>query len=172
LISDSTITRNVGANGAGIFTWGGLTLTNSVVSYNVSVGAADPGAQFGGGGGGIYFEPDSQRLVLSGDKIVGNKTDGNGGGLWMLIRPTQTISIQNTLIKSNSAGLEGGGVEVFAQGDVSPLANIFDDTDSIKANSAGQDGGGICDMSDVLTFPTGVVSHNTPDDFCACGPGM
>ena len=43
-ISDSTITRNVGANGAGIFTWGGLTLTNSVVSYNVSVGAADPGA--------------------------------------------------------------------------------------------------------------------------------
>jgi hypothetical protein len=170
-ISDSTITRNVGVNGAGIFTWGGLTLTNSVVSNNVSVGVVEPDSQFGGGGGGIYFEPDSVRLVLNGDKIVDNKTDGNGGGLWLLIRPKQTISIEHTLLASNSAGHDGGGVSVFSQFDVSAHANIFDDTDSIKSNSAG-DGGGVCDMGDVLTFPTGVVSHNTPDDFCACGPGM
>jgi hypothetical protein len=86
--------------------------------------------------------------------------------------PPELEFATDTLFKSNSARLEGGGVEVFAQGDVSPLANIFDDTASIKSNSAGQDGGGFCDMSDVLTFPTGVVSHNTPDDFCVCGPGM
>jgi hypothetical protein len=168
-VTDSTITRNVGVNGAGIFTWGGLTLMNSVVSYNVSVGAAEPGVQFGGGGGGIYFQPDSDLLVLSGDKIIGNKTDGNGGGLWLLIRPRQTISIEHTLFASNYAGLDGGGVSVFSQLDVSALTNIFDDTDSIKSNSAGTDGGGVCDMGDVLTFPTGVVSHNTPDDFCASG---
>ena len=171
-VSDSTFTRNVGVDGAGIFTWGGLTLTNSVVSYNVSVGVTNPGDQFGGGGGGIYFEPDSNRLVLNGDKFVGNKTDGNGGGLWLLIRSDQMISIENTSFTKNSAGFEGGGVEVFSQGDVSALTNIFDDTDSITKNSAGQDGGGVCDMSDALTFPTGVVSRNAPDDFCTCGPGM
>lgn len=171
-ISDSTITRNLGGNGAGIFTWGQLTLTNSVVSYNVSVGTGDPTQKFAGGGGGIYFNPDSSLLALNGDKFIGNKTDGNGGGLWMLIRSDQKISIENTSFMKNSAGFEGGGVEVFSQGDVSPLTNIFDDTDSITKNSAGHDGGGVCDMSDVLTFPTGIVSLNTADDFCACGPGM
>ena len=113
-LNNSEVDGNVaGANGSpGVFGAGGgiysnsgrLTLTNSDVSNNQSLGGSVSATDTGvGAGGGIYV--NSGVLVVNGGSIDGN-FGGTGGGVVNL----GTATITNSTVSGNSSYFGGNGI--------------------------------------------------------------
>lgn len=81
-------------NGSGILNQGTLTLSNSIVSGNVSQGD----------GGGIF---NSGTLTLSHTTVSGNQANNRGGGIFS---SKGTLRITNSTVRSNSAEDRAGGI--------------------------------------------------------------
>ncbi|OXM51138.1 hypothetical protein [Amycolatopsis alba] len=107
---------NLGQAGGGIQNWGPLTITDSVITGNIS-GAGAPGADAtatasagrggnGGFGGGIASYGSAQNtLTITGSRIIGNTTGaGSRGGNGVAAKPGG---------RGGSGGF-GGGVEVIS----------------------------------------------------------
>ena len=92
--------------GAGIWTDGTLTLTNTTVSDNVARGP------FGGNGGGILNQLDA-RLTLTNSTVSGNTATLQGGGVFS----NGTLTSINSTVSGNSAP-NGAGIASFGTADL------------------------------------------------------
>ena len=155
-VTNSTVAKNVcdGCDGAGISDGhdGFLSLVNSSVIGNISKNST-----FGGGG---IFSADGSSLNITGSTISGNSTDGSGGGIFL---EAGSFTLDDSRVAHNNAGINGGGLFIWP----SYADNAaFTGSDAIRRNRAGQDGGGVCDQSGTVSVPAGIVTRNSPDDFC------
>jgi CSLREA domain-containing protein len=142
LIENCLIAGNTARNdGGGI--WGGnLTIRDSVIENNKSIGT---GTGYGQKGGGVYLGGANllENVIISNNDTLG----GSGGGLQ--IQGGRT-SIKNSLISNNRAQTGGGAlIESFSEVD---LTNV-----TISQNQASRDGGGVWCIS---SPPSGYFSAN------------
>jgi hypothetical protein len=153
-LTNSNVANNVrSGDGAGIVNKGSLNLVNSAVVRNHATNSFY-------GGGGIFNDPDSSMLSITGSLISRNSTDGSGGGIYLYGGP---FTLDHSLIAHNRAALDGGGLFInsFDSADAT-----FTGSDSITRNRAGQDGGGVCNESSAVIVPADIATHDSPDEFC------
>ncbi len=101
LSSNRTPTNTVNFGGA-IMSGGQLTLSNSVVSYNVS--------RYGGG---IYAgNGGAARALINRTKFLSNTSEISGGGLYASTGATTIVTISNSSFSGNTSG-NGGGLARF-----------------------------------------------------------
>jgi hypothetical protein len=125
------ITENAASAGGGVNSFGSMTLIDSAVSNNVANGTGE-GYTGCGTGGGIKVEQGP--LVVINSVINGNKSKGNGGGIFLACKGT--LELTNSTISGNEAvGGSGGGVCIRG------AAKLTQST--IANNRAAQTGGGI-----------------------------
>ncbi|MBC7965529.1 MAG: DUF4347 domain-containing protein, partial [Fuerstia sp.] len=140
-LSRVVFTGNSTGTGAGIYNYGTLVATDTVISNNT-------GSDWGGGlyndrgnvtlnrvtisgntagkdGGGIYNAGSGASMSLTNVTLSGNTATGNGGGLWTSLSLTAT----NVTIAFNDAAsgdgifMQGGGADVLLRNSV--LYNTF-----------------------------------------------
>ncbi|HLO33505.1 MAG TPA: choice-of-anchor Q domain-containing protein [Anaerolineales bacterium] len=102
-LTESIVTANISSNstsGGGIYSNASLLINNSLISYNTS----------GWAGGGIDVGP-SGTLSLNNSTVLGNKIGARGAGIY---QEGGTVTISNSTISENNTGLgyisEGGGL--------------------------------------------------------------
>ena len=121
-ITNSVVTNNFATGyGGGIYTDGNasLTLTNSSITNN---GAFDSTQQYGAGGG--IYSPSSTSSVTVSSSVVSNNYAaissgppnpiGYGGGIVAL----GPLTISNSTISNNTAGINGGGIITWGNGTI------------------------------------------------------
>jgi CSLREA domain-containing protein len=158
-ISGVTITGGTGINGGGILGIGDLTLTDVIVSGNTATGSgggirtstslilessevsgntSNIDSTPPGGGGGIYAY--NSNVTITNSSITGNHTLGSSsGGAIQTYSGTggHTLSIEDSSIEDNDAGLHGGGIA--SDSDMVSLQRT-----TVRNNDAlGGEGGGI-----------------------------
>jgi predicted outer membrane repeat protein len=133
---------NPSGDGGGIYNQGILTLKDSTVSSNVSVGSS---------GGGIY---SSGTLTLANSTLSGNTSGTEGGGIYNV---GGTLTLTSSTLSGNTSGWEGGGI--YNVGGTLTLANS-----TISGNTAGTYGGGIYNYSGTLTLSSSTVRDNATSD--------
>jgi len=125
-----------GGSGGGIYSQGTLTLTNSTVSNN-QTGSGDPN---GGSGGGIFFQ--SGTATLTNSIINGNRTGdgsstsshgGDGGG----ISTTGTMSLTNSTVSGNTTGNGGAGAPGGYGGGIYGIATLTLNNSTVSGNQTG-----------------------------------
>ncbi len=158
----SVISGNVaGGNGGGIFTSGGLMMTNSQVVNNISRNGSIGLGGGGGGGiqaraaltlrgstvsgnsaaifaGGISVESNVHPVLIEDSVIANNASDGRFGGIQMNTREA-AHTFDNVQVLNNRAVLRAGGV--YLRGSDGVTLEVNDST--ISGNSSGEEGGGI-----------------------------
>jgi len=201
--SDDGWTENLGG---GIYNGGTLVLRSSVVQSNHVQGDTRDG--FGGGihhvgshleilgtsvefngvtgitssGGGLFLDPISGEVILTGSWIGSNDADdgggiflsdggmemedctvvsntaaGFGGGMWLDHMMSDTVTITNSVVAANHA-VAGGGMVVYNTGRTL-IANS-----TISGNSADDDGGGIYESTPGdIEIASATVTDNTAD---------
>ena len=173
-IAGSTITQNnalVWSNwgeGGGVFAGGPTTITNSVISYNATVGNS---ADYGDGGG-IAIGRDAE-ATITGSTILGNHASGgysaNGGGIFVW----GEVTIVNSLIAENVShgsedGARGGGIAVIGRATISGSTIRDNVIYSFYEYNGGEwpgYGGGLANGG-VTTVTNTTISGNTAE-----GPG-
>ncbi len=153
-----------GGNGGGIFTSGGLIMTNSQVINNISRSSSF-GASGGGGGiwstgpltlresavssnsaglggGGIFSDSRNDVVYIKDSTIANNVSDGRTGGIAVTSIARHTFD--NVQILDNRAMERAGGV-YFRGGGGGGSENTFltINDSTISGNSSGEEGGGI-----------------------------
>ncbi len=152
-------------DGGGIFNYESLTLTNSIVSGNSTIGDfAD--------GGGIFSSGNS--LTLNNSTVSGNSTTGErsrGGGISSFYS-TGGVVLNNSTVSGNSTSgeeAEGGGIFSEGSGDLT----LNDSTVVGNATSgAFADGGGIFSEGSDLILKNSTVSDNSTTGDGADGGGI
>ncbi len=161
IISNTGIDNNSAVNGGGIYSLGGLTLTDSLLRDN---SASDSGGGiYGAGialvntavnrnsavndGGGI--RTNGNGLSISSSSLNGNSAT-TGGALMCL----GTLTMMNSTIENNRARY-GGGFAKYS----SEAANINGST--ISNNTATENSGGIFNINGTLTMINSTVSGNS-----------
>ena len=131
------------SSGGGIrFTGSSLTLNQSIVSGNSSLGS----------GGGIYSRMNVLFLIDS--DVTGNYSGDSGGG----IRTVEgDLSLTSSTVSENSSGRDGGGLYI-GSGDA--LLN----NSSVNGNSSVGNGGGIFSRASNLSLAFSTVSGNFSGD--------
>jgi predicted outer membrane repeat protein len=166
-----TITQGSAVAGGGILNQGTLTVSNSVVSNNVS-----PGFGVGGGidndlgaltlsnttvsgnqgfiGGGIANLFVNDTLTITGGSVTGNTSTGNGGGIYT----NGTASIDGCTISGNNAtrGNNGGGI----YNDGTNGGGTLTLTNSTVSGNSGVNGGGIDSGGVSVTMMNDTISGN------------
>lgn len=124
LVTDSVFSGNCSGSGNGIDGTGAWVVHRSTVANNIAATGCV-------GGGGIYKQTGSLRLVSS--SVTGNTAQIDGGGIaaW-----DAYLYVLNSTIADNVAGAQGGGVSVY--GVVTSLVNS-----TITGNQAGTVAGGV-----------------------------
>lgn len=142
---DSTVRDNQG-RGIQLFN-GGLLLDHSMIRRNGQ----------GGIGGGQYIE------IRNGSRIIGNTSTSDGGGIqYGTAGLDTTLSIEDSVIRDNTAVGRGGGIFI-------PAGPAFLDNVVIRGNTAGTGGGGLFnDAGDLGQFTGVTFIDNTPDDCIGC----
>lgn len=110
-----------------------------------------------GGGVDTVFTIDSGTVTLSGLTIT-NGSAYVGGGIY---NETGTVTISNSTISGNTAGLLGGGI-------LNYRGTLTVSKSTISGNAAGLDGGGIFNYLGMLSLTNTQVVNNTPDDCVGC----
>jgi hypothetical protein len=150
-ISGLTISNGVSSTaGGGIENAGGiLTVSNSVVSGNISNNAS--------GGGGVYSSgATAASVTIRNSTISGNSAPtGTGGGVASL---DGTLVITNSTISGNSAS-SGGGIA-----DSGVTATISNST--VSDNSATNGGGVLVNGSPTVTLNSSIVANSTAGGDC------
>ncbi len=121
-------------------------------------------------GRGFYFHNgENAHCVISGFTIINGNVEENGGGMYVDASPT----IQNCIIRQNTAGQYGGGVYCAGSSTVPSLSNC-----RITDNAAGLFGGGLS-CTGTGEEPSGVASisamtsrDSTSNDQRASGPSV
>jgi CSLREA domain-containing protein len=158
-ISGVTITGGTGISGGGILGIGDLTLTDVIVSGNTATGngggirtstslmlessevsgnTSNSDSTPPGGGGGIYAY--NSNITITNSSITENHTLGSSsGGAIQTYSGTgaHTLSIEDSSIEDNDAGLHGGGIVSDSDG-VTLLRTTVSSNDAL-----GGEGGGI-----------------------------
>jgi hypothetical protein len=151
--------------GGGVRNNGILTITNSVVSGNVT---GNDGAS-GCNGGGVYndhtltIENSTISGNTAGDAVSAGYAAGHGGGVAGI---DSTLTIRNSTISGNITGDalntidDGRGGGVYANGGTTTIENS-----TISGNAARGKGGGVenYDTSDAVTLIHVTVTDNTAD---------
>ena len=111
LIGNAATGTGVG-NGGAMYTWGTVTLNDSLVQGNTAAG----------GGGGLYINGNA---TITNSLIVGNSSQGGGG----IFNRGVTVSIINTTISGNTIipGLgsgSGAGIAIGSLADTTTLQNV------------------------------------------------
>jgi hypothetical protein len=183
-LSGSTVTGNftgscdsttiLGAGG-GIFNYlGAVTLTDSTVSNNITMGGPDAASNgclgegsfygWGGGGGGI-FNFDG-KIALNKSTVSGNQSS-YGGGVYN--GGTGTLNLINSTVAGNLAGAGGGGIENDSSFAIVSFSTIsgnyaFSNPDlnpvSLNLPSTGSGGGSCCIYVYSDASGGGAISNN------------
>ena len=127
-ISTSLIQENTSSafgGGIDVLTGGSIIIAYSTISSNTAIG----------GGGGIFISVDST-VTLHHSLVDSNSSQNNGGG----ISCAGDITIQNSTITNNQAGLTGGGIHLFS---IILTNSIINTTISHNSTGPGGNGGGI-----------------------------
>jgi predicted outer membrane repeat protein len=147
-ITGSTFSSNSAAGfGGGILVRAGqLTLEQTTVSGNTATYD----------GGGIF---DEGKLIIEDDSFISkNTTNGNGGGIDTY--GTVTISVAQSTVEDNSAGVDGGGIDDF-QLNTSSVMTIDDSVISGNQGLGNTYGGGLT-VSGTTTISDGSqITDNT-----------
>ena len=120
-----------GSDGGGIYVKGTLNMTGGSISGNT---AGDEGGavyssndksavitlnsvEISGntsknGGGGLYLKLKDNGSSITGCTVTGNTSKTDGGGLFANVNSGKVLTINNTHIDNNTAGDEGGGVNI------------------------------------------------------------
>ena len=140
-VSGSTFFANTGTpRGGSLYVGGGsLTVTASTLDSNFSLGAD--------GGGGIY---NQGTLVLSQDLIVSNNASNLGTGSGIQNDPSGILTVTNTTLAYNSAGL--GGSAIYNMGGTVTVTNS---TISINGGTA------LNNASGSFSLVNSIVAGNT-----------
>ena len=165
--------------GGGIFNYGSVTLTNSIVSGNTATvggGIENDGGHLvldhttvshnlgKKGGGGINNE-DNGTATLTDSTVLGNRATSSqsvGGGInnsgIAFPQSAGTLTVIDSTISGNRAIVTGGGISTWVG-----TATISGST--ISANSTIQGGGGVGNFSGVLSVTNSTLSGNSTFDF-------
>jgi hypothetical protein len=139
-IDQNSATGNGGGGGLYISGSGLLTVRDSSITENNV-----PNASTGGGGALVL-----SYCTISGSQIVGNSTDGIGGGLLINVIGIDPVLVESSLIAHNMAAGDGGGI--FA-------SNGLIQYSQIEYNTAGDAGGGV--VLESATLRDSRVTGNT-----------
>jgi hypothetical protein len=158
-ISNSTISKNSGGSGGGIFNYSGsVSINNSTISNNRGFSG---GGAFNSGGSfdfyGKYFAPGQFAIT---DSTISKNSAYRGGGIFN----EGTFAIERTTISGNKSDNDGGGILNYGGhsdyyghsihgGDLS----LVDST--ISQNRAKNSGGGLVNYGS-LTMSNSVISGN------------
>ncbi|MBX7102691.1 MAG: right-handed parallel beta-helix repeat-containing protein [Gemmataceae bacterium] len=116
---------------------GSLTIVDSVVQNNASIG--DPALGFRiGSGGGISIDL-AGKLVMQRTTVSGNTARGQGGGVYFVT--SGTLDMQSSLLTGNRASGTLGGGGLYFYGTVVGSAKITNTTISGNTATAGPGGG-------------------------------
>lgn len=127
-------------SGAGIFNFGTLTVSNSIITGNIADGS----------GGGIY-NADEGTLTVSNSIITGNTAHFNGGGIYNADEGRLMV-IESTISGNQAKSEDGGGINNAGMSTVS--------NSTISGNTTHRGGGGIRNVG-TLTVSTSTISGNT-----------
>jgi predicted outer membrane repeat protein len=149
-LTNSSVATNAAMDGAGIWSDGYVTLTDSLVSGNIAQGD----------GGGVF---NLGTLDADGSTVSGNRSGGRGGG----IDSHGTVSLDGLTISNNTAGLGGGGIfNSFAGSGFLSASAVIGNTALDGVGLGSNVGGGIADCSSQLTLGgSSTIVGNRPDDF-------
>jgi parallel beta-helix repeat protein len=147
--------------GIGVQSIGGnLVIRNSTISGNTANGVPPTGG-FAGSGGGIYFA-NKGTLLLDSSTVSGNvSVAGEGGGIYFFGNVgTAGLVIRNSTISGNSAGANGGGIDLNTV-----VGTLLIQNSTITGNTAGGTigGGGISQSyatSATISVVSSIVSGN------------
>jgi hypothetical protein len=121
-------------------------------------------------GGGVYLEGTSpERVVLAGNYISGNVSDGTGGGLAEVDVDYDSALVQGNTFDSDTARLYGGGIFLIYSGPMvtgrneSRVLNDNTITNDCVPDSAGPSGGGVYAMGWPFVTRRNVITGNAPD---------
>ncbi|MEU1590476.1 hypothetical protein [Micromonospora sp. NPDC005710] len=143
----STISNNSAVfDGGGIFNNGNLTVQNTRLSYNNTIGVVNI-LPIGGAGGGLS---NSSTAVLENVHLDNNTAGFRGGGIRGGINSTTEAT--NVEVDNNRAGSEGGGI--FSDG-VFHLRHA-----KVHHNEAGQRGGGVYNQIGQFVAEESSISEN------------
>ncbi|MGW5559670.1 hypothetical protein ACWER9_20930 [Micromonospora sp. NPDC003944] len=143
----STISNNSAVfDGGGIFNNGNLTVENTRLSYNNTIGVFNI-VPIGGAGGGLS---NSQVAVLNNVRLDNNTAGFRGGGIRGGIN--STTEAKNVEINDNRAGSEGGGI--FSDG------TFHLKHGKVHHNEAGQRGGGVYNQINQFVAEDSWISEN------------
>ncbi|MCG5470593.1 hypothetical protein LADH09A_004548 [Micromonospora sp. LAH09] len=134
-------------DGGGIHNNGNLTVENTRLSYNNTIGTFIT-LPLGGAGGGLS---NSRSAVLDNVKVDHNTASFRGGGIRGGL--SSTTEVRNTEVNDNRASSEGGGI--FTDG------TFHLEHSKIHHNEAGQRGGGVFNQIGQFTADDSWISENT-----------
>ncbi|WGV26461.1 choice-of-anchor Q domain-containing protein [Halotia branconii] len=195
VVKDSKFTNNKGVNGGAIYSLlGTLTVENSVFLKNSSEGGMGGGAILTDGANPIG--PDSRKMQNSGGTIIvrgshfeGNKTEGEGGALFLYGYGPDKIILEDSTVIGNSAGINpqglsrGGGLR--ANSDLKIRNVTFADNTAIRqgggiwldghspvdiinstfsGNSVSKDAGGAMFINTTDNVPVNIVNSTIVDN--------
>jgi hypothetical protein len=139
-ISGSDVSENVGIDGGGgISNFGSLTMSDSTVRNNRSIGPFGPGGISNAG-----------TMTLRESSVSGNDTEGGGGGIWN----RGTVTLYGTTVSGNTASSGGGILNV-------GNAKLYGTT--VSGNTASCTGGGIYNTAILALFES-QITNNVPND--------
>jgi uncharacterized delta-60 repeat protein/CSLREA domain-containing protein len=145
--SNSVVANNSAAIGGGVFTSGGLSATGLNITNNTSVQ----------GGAGIYNNAGGATnlpVTFTNSVVSGNRASGFGGGVYN----RDTINLINTTVRNNSSSLGGGGIfNVFLNVGAAAL-NATNST--ISGNTSNAAGGGVANQTGSVNLTNSTVSNN------------
>lgn len=164
-VSNSVISNNhtigIGADGGGIFQFGGsLTLTDSTVSGNTTTGENS----FGGGIRADNGPVDILRSVIEGNSTNSGSGTGLGGGVLVLSGDTTVIQTTISGNENFGAGSVGGGLVV-------ATANLDVIESTISGNTTTGRGGGLLFGSDNPAHTANVVNSTISGNTATNGEG-
>ncbi|MEW2430090.1 hypothetical protein AB0877_18960 [Micromonospora sp. NPDC047644] len=133
-------------DGGGIFNNGNLTVQNTRLSYNNTIGVVNI-LPIGGAGGGLS---NSSTAVLENVHLDNNTAGFRGGAIRGGIN--STTEVKNVEVNDNRAGSEGGGI--FSDG-VFHLRH-----GKVHHNEAGQRGGGVFNQINQFVAEESSISEN------------
>lgn len=128
---DSTISGNTGGAGAGVSNGGTMTIANSAIVGNTSLGS----------GGGIY---NWGTATVKNSIVTGNTAAFGGGGVTNTAFATMTVT--DSIISGNDSGQGGGGV--INGGGIENLGTFTLTRSTVSGNSATNWGGGILNIGE------------------------
>ncbi len=175
LIQNSNVLSNTAGGGGAVFVNfpGTFSISGSSLSHNRADSVNGGGISINGGNSATYSITNSTlmdnfsaakgggiasygtNITISNTLVLSNTADGQGGGVW--ISTLETTRLTNSLISGNrsNAVIDSGGGGVWNEG------NLFVTGSTITANEAAETGGGIYHVNGALDIRGSLISMNT-----------